>query len=324
VNYDIFLRKALPERAHSLKGDARKSFERDAERIREYLETERRPSANGLAVFACSARDEFFEAVQLEAPLEQHQLFIGSLPHLYPLARINDQYPRYAALLLNTNSASLFVFGLGTTEKTRQVTNVKTRRTSMGGWSQARYQRHTENFHLLHMKEVVSVLDRVVIDEQLNQIVVACDDAARPALMEQLPKHLAEKVVDVIAMDMKTPEHQVLAETLEALRRKDAHTDAEHVEAMLDAWRAGGLAVVGPEGTLFALEVRQVEELLIVAKPEQLRAAPGVDPLELAGTLVTKAQQNNARIRFIENSELLADVGGVGALLRFNIQGGRT
>jgi hypothetical protein len=34
---------------------------------------------------------------------------------------------------------------------------------------------------------------------------------------------------------------------------------------------------------------------------------------------VTKAQQTSARVRFIENPDLLADVGGVGALLRFRI-----
>jgi peptide subunit release factor 1 (eRF1) len=35
--------------------------------------------------------------------------------------------------------------------------------------------------------------------------------------------------------------------------------------------------------------------------------------------LVANAQKNSARIRFIEDESLLADVGGVGALLRFKI-----
>ena len=34
---------------------------------------------------------------------------------------------------------------------------------------------------------------------------------------------------------------------------------------------------------------------------------------------MTRAQQSAARIRFIEDPELLAGVGGVGALLRFKI-----
>ena len=41
--------------------------------------------------------------------------------------------------------------------------------------------------------------------------------------------------------------------------------------------------------------------------------------LKLSSELFTRAQQTNARIRFIENPTLLAEIGGVGALLRFRI-----
>ena len=338
--FDNFIRRTLPERARAMTGAARKSFERDAERISAYLAGDVRRSANGLALFACSVRNDFFEAIQLDAPLDQHWLFVASVPHLYPLARINDQFPRYAALLVDTNSARLFVFGLGAVQTQRQVRNVKTRKTSMGGWSQARYQRHLSNFHLHHMKEVVDVLDRVVREESINQVVIACDEVAKPTLMEQLPQHIAEKVVDKVKLDINAPEHQVLAETLDALRERDIDNDIDAVNRLLDAWRANGLGAVGPEDTLRALEMGQVEELLITASPDRLRrtttlpadAAPGpvdvdtsastnVDPdrLKLADELVTRAQQTGARIRFIEDAELLSEVGGVGALLRFKI-----
>jgi peptide chain release factor subunit 1 len=337
---DAFLRKVFPDRIRTLQGEARTSVERDAERIRAYIDNEARTSSSGLAIFACAAHDEFFEAVELDAPIDDHWLFIGSVPHLYPLARLNDQYPRYAALLMDSNSARLFVFGLGTAETQRRITNVKTRKSSMGGWSQARYQRHLENFHLQHVKEVVATLDQVVREEKINQIVVSCEEQSRPMLMEQLPKHLVDKIVDV-TLDVRTPEQQVVADTLDALRHRDATTDAEHVEAMLDAWGANGLGVVGPDATLDALIKGQVEELLITATPELLKKArtaqPGTTPgavevdtttttatadpdqIKLADELVTKAQQTAARIRFIENPDLLNTVGGVGALLRFKI-----
>jgi peptide subunit release factor 1 (eRF1) len=41
--------------------------------------------------------------------------------------------------------------------------------------------------------------------------------------------------------------------------------------------------------------------------------------LKLADELVTRAKQTAARIRFIEDENLLASIGGVGALLRFRI-----
>ena len=339
--WDGFLRKALGDRPLALKGAARKSFEEDAEKIRAYLNTDVSKASNGLAIFACAAHDNFFEAVQLPVSTGDNWLFIGSVPHLYPLMRVNDQFPRYAALLVDTNSARLFVFGLGTTEARRVVQNVKTRRTTMGGWSQPRYQRHVENFHLHHIKEVVDILDRTVRDEALNHVVIACDAVAKPLLQEQMPKHLAEKVLDVMALDMKTPEHQVLRETLDVLRQKDADTDAVQVTRMIDAWHAGGLGVVGPEETLRALEMGQVEELLIAALPSQLRQpsevtgdlAPGPvdidttaptgqadsDRHRLADHFVVHAHKSGARVRFVENGDLLADVGGVGALLRFKI-----
>jgi peptide chain release factor subunit 1 len=293
-----------------------------------------------MALFACGVRG-FFESVELEVPVQHHWMYIGSVPHLYPLMRLNDQFPRYAALVADTNSARLFVFGLGATEAQTQVTNVKTRKGAVGGWSQARYQRHIENFHLQHMKEVVDVLDRVVREESLERIVIACDAAARPKLMEQLPKHLAEKVVDHLKLDIRAAEGEVLEKTLEALRARDAESDAEAVERMLDAWNADALAVAGPEETLQALQKGQVEELLITATPGLLErartltsdvtpapididtSAPKVDidsdRHRLADHFVVHAHMSAARIRFIEDPALLADVGGVGALLRFKL-----
>jgi peptide chain release factor subunit 1 len=339
--WDVFLRKVLSERSETLKGDSRKSFDQDAERIRAYLENDVRKSADGLALFACSTSGGFFEAVQLDVPLDAHWLFIGSVPHLYPLMRLNDQFPRYAALLADTNSARLYVFGLGARETQREVKNVKTRRTTMGGWSQPRYQRHIENLHLQHMKEVIDVLDRTVRSESLNHVVIACDAVTKPLLMGQLPKHLAEKIIDVTELDIRTPEHEVLRETLEILRERDADTDAAHVQRMLDAWNANGLAVVGPEDTLQALQMGQVEELLITATPTALRRPVEVtsdmtpapvdvdttapnnhdesDRHRLADHFVVHAHTSGARVRFVEDSLLLADVGGVGALLRFRI-----
>jgi len=185
------------------------------------------------------------------------------------------------------------------------------------------------------MKEVVGVLDRVVRDEALDHIMVGVDETARPFLMDQLPKHLAEKVIRVLHLPVSTPEHDVLAQTLDVMREHDAKTDAERVQAMIDASAANGRAVVGADATLYALTARQVEELIIAARPDVLvvppsfgtesnrmavgSTAPQTDArrLELAGELVARAQQNAARIRFIEDSRLLGDVGGVGAILRF-------
>src|SRR5687768_10094499 len=172
--YQTFVRSEFRARSRTYPEGSpeRDSLDRDLERIATYLETQLEASANGVAIFACSA-GELFEAVQLSVPIDQHWLYIGDTPHLYPLARLESQYPRYAAVVADTNTARIFVFASGGVETEREIKGVKTRRTSQGGWFQARYQRHVENYHVHHIKEVVETLERIVQQEGLNHIILA-------------------------------------------------------------------------------------------------------------------------------------------------------
>jgi peptide chain release factor subunit 1 len=325
----------------------RDSLDKDLERIATYLENDLEASANGVAIFACSA-GELFEAVQLTAPIEHHWLYIGDKPHLYPLARVDSAYPRYAAVVADTNTARIMVFATGELVNQEDLKGEKTRRTSQGGWSQARYQRHIENFHLQHAKEIVEALERVVQQEDIAQILLAGDEAITPLLREQMPKHLLDKVVDEIRVDTKATLTEVLDATRDAMEKLNERSDKEKVETALDGYRGGGLGVLGPEKTLDALVKGQVDELLLTASldamrriskraamatgPESTLLEPAVeteaageaaqaDPqvVRLADEFVTRAAQTGARVTFIEDASLLENYGGVGALLRFRV-----
>ena len=348
--FQTFVKKEFAARARTYPANSpeRECLDSDLERISRYLNEELQPAANGVAIFACSAGD-LFEAVQLNAPIDQHWLYIGDQPHLYPLARVESLYPRHAAVLADTNSARILVVATGGLVDEKQIKGVKTRRTSQGGWSQARYQRHIENFHLQHVKEVVVALDEIVGREGIEHIVLAGDEVITSLLREQMPKHLSERIVDQVRIDKDAPIDDVLQTSLEAMKRSREHTEQEKVDAAIGAYRSGGLGVVGPEETLDALAKGQVEELLVTADIRELQAEstkktsahagsssvvdePIVEPIHageaadaapdavrLADALVTKAAQTAARITFVENRELLADYGGVVALLRFRI-----
>jgi len=334
-DFDAFLRKELKGvgTTFPLRSPQRLSVEADTERIATYLRDQLRPSSNGVAIFACAGADDFFEAVQVEAPFAEHRLHVADRPHLYPLARLTDQHPPYAALVADTNAARLFVFGRGVTLRTDAVQGTKVSRSSVGGWSQARYQRHVENYHLHHAKELVEALEQVIREDGVEQIVLAGDEVITPVLLKQLPKHLSDRVVEVLRLDITTPEHQILKATTDALRQHDGSTDADEVRHLLDQYRAGQLAVVGALATLTALTRGQVDVLLVSAAPDAVhddtdadaRGAddPGANPGEaapIAERLVRLARTTGARVTFIEDPALLTDVGGVGALLRYRIQ----
>ena len=349
--FQTFVRKELKARAQTYppRSTEREMLERDMERITTYLENDLQPSANGVAIFACDAA-ELFETVQIDAPLDHHWLYVGDQPHLYPLARVASRYPRYAVVLADTNRTRILVIADGGVSADTAIEGQKTRRTTQGGWSQARYQRHVENYHLHHIKDVVATLEKIVAQEGIDRVIVSGDPVVIPLVREQLSKPLAEMVVDELSIPSSAAEAEVIAASRAAMVEADARTDREKVDTAIGAYRAGGLGVVGPDATLLALTNGQVDELLLTASLGSLsglrgsRAAemaiandsaiaePAVEPsmagepagaevgtVRLADELVTKAHQTGARLSFIEDQSLLESYGGVAATLRYRI-----
>ena len=350
--FQAFIRKEFKARSRTYAANSpeRQSLDRDLERIAQFLENDLDAAANGIAIFACSA-GELFEVIQTTAPIDQHWLYISDQPHIYPLARIESQYPRYAAVVADTNYARIMVFATGEVVSTAEVQGTKTRSTSQGGWSQARYQRHLGEFHHQHAKEVVETLDRVVQQEGIEQILIAGDEVITPLLRDEMPKHLADKVVDQVRLDTRATLDDILAASRKALEGVNERTDKEKVDTAIGNYRAGGLGVVGPEETLSALLKGQVDELLISASMGRLErvpmrggeveaaandaalAEPAVETVSsggeapdaapevvrLADELVTKAKQTSAKVTFVEDPALLEEFGGVAALLRFRV-----
>ena len=340
-NFLPFVRKELSNRGKTYPQQSleRASFEEDFVRVGRYLEEGAPVSAQGIAIFACSAENDFFEVGNFNAPFPRNRLIVSDRPHLYPLARLIDQYRHYAVVLADTNRAQIFVFSAGRAIERQDLQNVKTKHAKVGGWSQARYQRHEENYHLHHAKEVVEMLERTVGEEGIESVILAGDEeTVVPLLREQMPKPLLEKVIDVISLGIDTPEHELFEESMKAFRRHDRLTDMQKVERLLNEFRADDLAVAGVPDTLAALSNGQVEEMLIAASPESLQydqaevqrvlkaygyegeTLDDLDQRAVADELVRRANQlSSARVTFIESATHLEQVGGVGALLRYRI-----
>ena len=315
----------------------RHSFDQDVERILSYAADKIEPAANGVAILACWGAAEFFEAVQLTAPVSEHRVYAYNQPHLYHLALLDEQYPRYAAVLTDTNTARIYVFGLGQVIDAEKIKGDKVHRVKVGGWSQARYQRRAENAHQEHAKEVVERLVQIVHEDQISHIILAGDAVVIPFLQRELPQELVP-MVEVMKLDLHASEQDVMTATLSKLQEQETKSAAEKVERLIEQYRGRGLAVVGPQETLEALANGQVEELLISSGletshpvPEEVDAilAPelpdsngGTESEEprqasLPDLLVTKAKQTGATVTFIEGATVLDSVGGVGAFLRW-------
>ena len=304
----------------------------ELEKILAFIDTEK-PSSQALAIFVSASEPALFESVPLEAPLGAHRLYIDREPHVFPLERLADQYQSYAALLVNTNAARLYVFSAGAAERQMVVKNKKGKRVSAGGWSQARYQRRVENLHVKHMKEVAEAVDRLVREENIARILVGGDDVALPLLREQLAPATLQLLTEVGGVDIKTGDSDVFRVTLEAFREADQQSDQERVDAVLNAYRSSGLGTIGLAGVRAALERGQVDRLLVPATPSKSIAddasadTDATGPKEMRSELdeaaieelVTMARRTDAEITFIEDASLLVPARHVAAMLRYRV-----
>ena len=173
-------------------------------------------------------------------------------------------------------------------------------------------------------------------------VAAPCDYRPR----RQEPKKIRKSGEGLVLVLDETPD---VIGTLGAMKRLNERTDKEKVETAVGAFRAGGLGVVGPEGTFDALIKGQVDELLVSANVRGMHGSsasrvlaaandaglltePAVDTtsageaaendpqvIRLIDELITKATQTGAVITFIEDASLLSRYGGVAALLRFRI-----
>jgi peptide chain release factor subunit 1 len=342
-NFNAFVKKQLSEHQDNYQeGDSgRESFERDAKRITEYLENVN-PSANGVAIFACAGADDFFQTIEFYVPFRDNQFYVFEKPHLYPLARLIEENPKFAVVLADTNSAAIYVFQRGMILEEEQIENKKTNRSEVGGWSQMRYQRHIDNIHEQHAKEVIGELDKIVRDENIEQIILAGnEEVVIPILRQELTKELEEKIAGTLRLDVKTPEDEVLAQARQAIRQHDTLQDKGKIDYLQEQNYDGGFGVVGVEKTLEALSNGQVQELYLSAHFDRIKFnakkvgevleayAPGEEDEiphvseagEIIDELIRRGVQTADRIRFIEDENLMKNTGGVGAILRYKING---
>lgn len=352
-DYPIWLKKQFSEHAFPFEHDSEKlrQYNETVERINDFLENEADDAANGIAVFAEVGNEKFFETVQIDEPFPHNRFFVFDRPHIFPLVRIAEQNPKYAVLWADTNKADIYVFGGDkilsnqTGAKVEEIENTVTNRTKVGGWSQARYQRHVENFHLQHAKETIEELEKLMRDEKIEHLVLCGDETTiMPILRPQLSKAADEKVVAVLNMSQYASEAEIREKTREAMGIENAVRDKQKVETAFNAAKSSaGLGTIGVEETLAALSNGQVEELLIASDFDAIKYntreveevlenyAPDDDRSELekiseagekrriADELIIRALNSAEKICFIEDESLLKDAGGVGAVLRYSM-----
>lgn len=352
--FPIWLKKPLSEEEQKYKEDetALGDFNATAEQIHDFVDNEVDPSANGIVIFTRMG-GEYFEAVQLDVAFPRNKLFSRDRPHIFPLARAVHENPKYAVLWADKNKADIYIFGGETRirsdaevdSKVESIENEVAQASQAGGWSQSRFARRREKFHLDHAKEVVAELDEVMRKFDVDFLVICGDlETILPVIKPELSKEMEEKLIGTFSLSQYDSEEEIRERSLELVNIEIATLQQKKIEQLNDAAKSSAkMGTLGVEATLKALANGQVEELIVASDIDSIdyskkavkkilkdyepgddtapaEAASAIsDAAEIADQLIVRAINTAARITFVKDESLLEEAGGVGAILRFNM-----
>lgn len=308
-----------------LKGEEQRNFTETIEEIKEFL---KKNFDKNIAIFA-SHKHNFFQSVPLPMEID-NSLIVDSSPYIRPLARIQDEWESFTLVLLNSNYAKIFSVSLGKAEQKKNLSSDIMNKHKKGGQSQARFQRLRKGAIHAFLSEVKEALERIA-DEQ---IVLAGPGQAKIQFKDMLPKHIEERIVDIIDISIDD-EQKLLDESVHLISEQEERKSREAVQHLKEEILKDGLAVYGIDDTLNAVKNGQVE-LLIIEKDYKLkgclcehcqivRAGP-VKDCQICGGPTTEAdvleeilefaERTDADIEFTDDEEI-AILGHIGAILRY-------
>ena len=338
-DYMVHFKNMMKNTTETLDKAVYKMVRDDLEKIDNYIVVNKRMFKKGLAIFS-STENSFWKEYNLGVPVK-NELIVDKTLYTQPLLNILDNYQRCAVLLVDKESARIFVVHLGDIIEYEEVhTPDIPGRHKKGGWyalSQSRYERHID-FHVgMHLKSVVEKLDSFFSEEYIGRLIIGGSDEAISTVKGLLHKTILNRVIGTVRMNMLAKADEVLSKIEPIVSEFEKKKEDEDVDILIAKAMKNENAVLGLDNVLNALQEQRVMKLAFVRDykmsgyscascgfltTQKVTPCPyckgemeDIDHMvNLAGE---KAIQQGALIEIVSENKKLLDAGGIGAFLRF-------
>jgi peptide chain release factor subunit 1 len=338
VDYELRLDEVMRrarQLAATLDARARRAVEGDCAAMTAFVrERFERGSTRGLALFS-SSPNGLWEDVEIPRPVRNH-VDVGPSANVLQLEAVLETYPTTCTALVDHQHARLFLAHLGRIEEINEVSDDVPNRHDQGGLAQMRLQRHVDDHRQKHIKHVASELFRVQERRRFDHLVLAGATEVVAELERELHDYVAKRVRARIVLPTTATAQEVLERSLALDEQLEAQREREEAERLLEAVAARRGAVGGLDGVLDAVWEARAGELLvddelrhpgsICGNCGRLASTNGACSAcrgrteavpDVVETSVAVALRQGCRIETITQVGLLAEVGGIGAFLRF-------
>jgi peptide chain release factor subunit 1 len=249
---------------HSLDREVRLSLRGDVERIEAEL-TQERPKPGALAVFSCSGKG-FYEEIELPRRVRD-RIVVDATPWVRPMLAVLDEYHRTCVLILDKESASTWELYQGELNETSEVLDRALRKPDYAGWyglEEYRVRNKDEELAKKHFRKVATVLDDFYRAGRFELLVIGGHEHEVPVFEEFLPHGLRGSVAGTFVIDPHTATIADIRASADAVADEYERNQEERwVAEVFEKAAAGGNAVVGVEGCLWAVSVAAIRRLLV-------------------------------------------------------------
>lgn len=291
----------------TLARDARPAFDEAFRRIESFVESELFPEARGAAIFVRGGDEPFFLPLQFRAPLP-NWMTADVVPNIYHLVELKDTYHRYIVLISTEDSARILEVNLGSVTEELWKLRPELRQRVGREWSMEHYQNHRRERTNRFVKEKIQILERIVNAGGHSHIILAGNSFLCARVRAALPKHLQAKLIDTVVGGSPHEIGDVVEATLAAFIEQEEREAHILVETLQREIRTDGLAVVGTEQSLAALEQERADVLIL---------SRTFGDSAIREKLAHSAEKMGVQIEVVNQSEVLMELGGVGCLLRY-------
>jgi peptide subunit release factor 1 (eRF1) len=307
-------------------------------RAAEWLRSGYHPDSRGVA-FYVEVGGPWSAEYQFPIPLG-NRIGLGDRPLLGPLAQVLRSYDHHGIVVVDREHARILSVYLGSLLEEVALAARKlpprNHQHQHSAFAEQRYQRRKLEETRQAMEGFAAEIEAFVKTHQPRDLSILGTPENVARLRAALPPALDAMVIHTGSAPSGESTSRIIEAIQPVLRSQEEEHERELVDLLVQRLSVGHLATSGMQNTLAALQAGRVETLILSTNTDATGSrctrcgfifGPGVNAcpydgaptdsgLPLIEELMRAAESSHADVRFVP-SDGLADLPGVGALLRF-------
>jgi len=303
-----FIRQESKKLVRLLTPQEKEYFETSISLLFEYIKDKKQNSYRGpgLAFFVDLGTD-YLKGVELTMPPEP-LLAVDKEAIIHPLALQYDEYEPIGVIMIDAHCTRVLIVAGRRIDDMHRFCEKIHHLSKVGGWSQMRYQRRRLKQVKDFARDVVEKATGIFSEAGVRRILIAGRDRMITALENELGQNWKDKLVTTMRWDLNAADTDFLKKVRPIMEAVERGEEKELLHKLLAEVRRSGLGVVGASETGDALKKGQVDTLIITKS----------FPSSKSEELISLAKSTGADVEFVPGeNNVLVDMGGVGALLRY-------